>query len=129
MILTDQRGNQFNALDPGSAAVAVAGRPRYGLVLEFVYGVPYISLGRGSVPCESGFGSDVVNSALIPGRLEPGRRISGFVYFQKLPDELEEATLKITYRAGEEEVTCSFPFRKESEDEEGGDPYWDEEDW
>jgi len=128
IVLVDSRGVQYSALDPGSAVAAVAGAPRYGFVVEFVYGTPYVGLGVGSVPYERGYGREIVSRAFIPTRLGPGNRAEGFVYFQRLPGGVEEVSLRLTYRNGEER-TLSFRFRVEERDAEGGDTDWGEEDW
>lgn len=129
ILLIDNRGRQFNALDPQSAVSAVAGTPRRGIVLEFVYGVPYLSLGFGKVYYGEGYGRDLVNLAFVPGRVMPGSRIAGFLYFQKLPENVEELTLRVIYRIGEREASCDLKFRVEREDEKGGASDRGEEDW
>ncbi len=129
ILLIDDRNRQLNALDPRLAVSAVAGAPRRGVVLEFVYGIPYLSLGFGSVYYGKGYGRDVVNLAFVPGRVAPGSRIRGFLYFQKLPEDTQELTLRVIYRTGGREEVCDLRFRVEKEDEEGGASDWSEEDW
>ncbi len=38
---------------------------------------------------------DLVNKALVFGELQPGATLSGFVYFQKIPEDARELTLNI----------------------------------
>lgn len=55
---------------------------------------------------------DVFTKALIPGKLNPKSKLKGYVYFQKLPKEVKQVSLDVSYKfEGEQErQVLRFPF-------------------
>ncbi|HEX3036817.1 MAG TPA: hypothetical protein VHT73_17145 [Thermodesulfobacteriota bacterium] len=55
---------------------------------------------------------DVFTEALIPGSVYPNAKLQGFVYFKKIPKEVQRVTLEVGYNIQGEEGrhTLSFPF-------------------
>lgn len=55
---------------------------------------------------------NVYTKALIPGQVNPNAKLQGYIYFQKLPKEVTQATLDVGYQIkGEiESHKLSFPF-------------------
>lgn len=55
---------------------------------------------------------DVFTKALFPGLVQPNAKLEGFVYFKKIPTQVERVMLEISYRVnGEQEPhKFSFPF-------------------
>ena len=56
--------------------------------------------------------SDLFTKALIPGIIRPGARLSGFVFFKKLPPDVKTFDLNLGYRIqGEEKrYDLNFPY-------------------
>lgn len=111
MLLTDEGGNQYNALSPKDAAEIAKRGGRVGVSFGLSYGTPWWGLGWWAPAYTGDEGSDVVKYALIPGRIEPGSRLRGFVYFQPLPDEVEGVTFKLTYWIEGRPVSVKFPYK------------------
>lgn len=53
---------------------------------------------------------DIYTEALQPGKIMPDAKLSGFVYFKKLPDITEEIILQISYSSEETNETHSLDF-------------------
>ncbi len=119
IVLVDDRGNQLNALEPKDVAEAVRGGYGIGVAIGFTYGSPHWehSLLLGG-PTYYGYADEVINRAFIPGRVLPGAKLKGFVYFQKIPDEARRVTLRVGYRIGERrrEVVFKFEIREGGSD-------------
>ncbi len=117
--LIDDRGNQLNALEPKDVAEAVRGSYGVGVAIGFTYGSPTWghSLLLGGPPYH-GYADEVINRAFIPGRILPGARLKGFVYFQRIPDEARRVSLRVGYRIGErrKEVVFKFEIREGGSD-------------
>ncbi len=117
--LVDDRGNQFNPLEPKDVAEAVRGGSTVGISVGFAYGTPGWGLGwlAGGPPYYSDT-EDVINKAFIPGKVLPGAKLKGFVYFQKIPDEARRVSLRVGYRIGErrKEVVFRFEIREGGSD-------------
>jgi len=60
-------------------------------------------------------GHDVVKYALIPGRIEPGSKLRGFVYFQPIPEGINRFIFKLTYWIEGRPVSVKFPFKIEKD--------------
>jgi len=119
VVLVDDKGNQYNALEPKEVAEAVRGGSGVGVSLGFAYGTPGWGLGWvAGGPAYYDSAEDVINKAFIAGRILPGAKLKGFVYFQKIPDEVRRITMRIGYRIGErrKEVVFKFRVRKGSSD-------------
>ncbi|NPA41159.1 MAG: hypothetical protein GXO18_02690 [Aquificae bacterium] len=111
IFLIDDRGNQYNALDPKDAAEVARGDTGVGVGVGIGVGTPHYGVGwTVGTPIYTDV-EDVINKAFIPGRVLPGRKLKGFVYFQKLPDEVNRLTLKLGYRIGEAYRVAEFKFK------------------
>jgi hypothetical protein len=55
---------------------------------------------------------DIFTEALIPGSVYPNARLEGFVFFKKIPKEVQRVTFEVGYTVQGEEGrhTLSFPF-------------------
>lgn len=55
---------------------------------------------------------DVFTKALVPSVVHPKSTLQGFVYFKKVPEEVKQVTLKVSYnlQGDAERHTLSFPF-------------------
>ena len=56
---------------------------------------------------------DVYTKALIPGQLSPNAKLQGYIYFQKLPKEVQLVTLTVGYRFVGEPTKYNISFRFE----------------
>ncbi len=119
LVILDEKGNQYNALEPKDVAEAVRGGSGVGVSVGFAYGAPTWGLSwLAGGPSYYEDTEDIINRAFIPGRVSPGATLRGFVYFQKIPDEVRRITLRVGYRIGgrREEVAFKFKVRKGSSD-------------
>jgi hypothetical protein len=111
ILLIDDRGNQYNALDPKEAAEVVRGSSRIGVSFGFAVGTPSYGLGwLAGAPYTTDV-EDVINKAFIPGTLLPGAKLKGFLYFQRLPDEVNRTTLRVGYKIGGQLRVAEFHFK------------------
>ena len=55
---------------------------------------------------------DVFAEALVPSLVQPKSTLQGFVYFKKVPEEVKQVTLKVSYnlQGDTERHELSFPF-------------------
>ncbi len=109
----DDLGNQYNALDPKNAVEAVRGGSRVGVAVGLGFGTPYYGLGFLAGPPYDTDMEEVINRAFIPGKLLPGARLKGFLYFQKLHDKANRVKLRIGYKIAGKLRTVEFRFRVE----------------
>ncbi len=114
MILLDNRGNQYNALEPKEVAEAVRSGASVGVSVGLAYGTPHWGLGwfAGEPYSRKDVGG-VINYAFIPGRIVPGAKLKGFVYFQRIPDDVNRIRFRLTYKIGEVSRSVEFKFRVE----------------
>ncbi len=98
IFLVDDKGRQYNPIPPGDVANAL----RRGYGVGFSFSVGYWSYPFGlwwspyyAYPPSRDVYPDLVNKALVFGELQPGATLSGFVYFQKIPEDAKELTLNI----------------------------------
>jgi len=56
--------------------------------------------------------SDLFTKSLVPGTIRPNAKISGFVFFKKLPKEVNTFDLEVSYRieGGEKQYDLTFPY-------------------
>ncbi|MEJ5339068.1 MAG: hypothetical protein ACK42C_08440 [Aquificaceae bacterium] len=97
VFLIDEKGNQYNPVEPRDV-ISMLGRDyRMGIGLGFGYwsspfGLwwsPYYTFPRNeSYP-------DIVNRAFIFGEVQGGARLRGFVYFPEIPRDINKLTLNV----------------------------------
>ncbi len=98
VFLLDEKGNQYNPLQPGDVVSMLRGGYGGGLSFSIGYwsspfGVwwsPYYGF-----PPQDRVYPDIVNKAFAFGEIQPGAKISGFVYFPKMPRDVKALTLSV----------------------------------
>ncbi|QWK20669.1 MAG: hypothetical protein KNN13_04960 [Hydrogenobacter thermophilus] len=111
--LLDDRGNQYNALSPGEVSSMLSYSVGFSLGMAY-YSSPYWFGWYPYYPYYPPTYPDILNYAFVYGTVEPKAILKGFLYFQKLPKEIKNVTLKITYRVNGETKSVSFPFQVEN---------------
>ncbi|GEM_PF-1141652 len=106
----DDRGRQFNALTPKDASELARGSPSVGFSIGVGIGTPHWGLGWWGPPYYYEDVSDIVKRAFIEGSVLPGRKVSGFVYFQDLPKDSKRIELRISYSVEGVVYDVIFPF-------------------
>ncbi|MFN7065836.1 MAG: hypothetical protein ACK4OF_06790 [Aquificaceae bacterium] len=86
--LLDEKGNQFNLLEPKDVASLL----RRSHSIGFSFGIGYWSSPIGiwwwpyyALPPREEAYPDILNKAFIFGQIQPKARLSGFVYFPRVP--------------------------------------------
>lgn len=113
IVLIDDLGNQYNPLDPKDAAEVARGGSRVGVSVGVGLSTSHYGLGWLAGTPYDVDAEDVVNKAFIPGRVYPGAKLKGFLYFQKLHDKANRVTLRIGYKIGGRPSVTEFKFRVE----------------
>ncbi len=98
IFLLDDKGNQYNPLPPGDVLNML--RKSYGLGFGFSIGYWNYPFGLWwspyyAYPPSEDVYPDIVNKAFVFGEIQPNATLSGFVYFQKLPEDVKEVALSI----------------------------------
>ncbi len=129
ILLIDDKGNQYNVLEPKEVAEIAKSGSSVGVSIGFSYGTPYwgFSWLAGGPFIDKDI-EDIINMAFIPGKVEPKARLKGFIYFQKLPDEVNRITLKLSYKIKERKITVRFPFKVEKNNGKDSDNNGNKED-
>lgn len=96
--LVDDKGNQYNSLEPRDVAGVL--RRSYGV--GFSFGLGYWSAPVGlwwspyySPSARDEVYPDILNKAFTFGQVQPKNRLSGFVYFPKVPEDTKSLTLYV----------------------------------
>jgi hypothetical protein len=127
IVLVDDRGHQLNALSPKDASELARGAPSVGVSVGVGFGTPHWGFGLWGPPYYYYDDvSDIVKKAFIEGKILPGRKVSGFLYFK---DELEGAgrvELRLSYSSEGVVYDVTFPF--EVRDGKGSADYGNKKD-
>ncbi len=96
--IVDNKGNQYNSLEPKD----VAGILRDYSSIGFSFSIGYWSSPIGiwwwpyyTIPYGERTYPDIINKAFTFGQIRPKNKISGFIYFPKMPKEVESITLYV----------------------------------